>query len=650
MLILLCSAVLAVVLCRKLGLPAMLGYLGLGIATGPHALGLVAQIEDMRHLAEFGVVFLMFTIGLEFSLARLLSMRRIVFGLGAAQVAATLVAMGSATLLLGGTWISGLVVGFVLVTSSTAILGKLLEERMELNSKHGQQIIGVALFQDLAVVPMLILIPTFGAVGGDLVSSLLSAGLKAVAAFVLILVLGQRLIRPWFHVIARQRSSELFMLNVLFITLGLAYATDQAGLSLALGAFLGGMLISETEYRYQVEDDIKSFRDVLLGLFFVSIGMLLDMRALWDNLPLVLVVWVGFYSVKATVVIGLAKAFRLDSATALRTGLALGVAGEFGFVLLALAMQHGLLTAYLAQIVLAAMVLSMLAEPFIMGQSERLVDRFCKSDWMLRAMQITSLAARTMATESHIIICGYGRTGQNLARFLEHEGVTFFALDLDPSRVKEAAAAGESVVYGDSGKREVLIAAGLMRAKALVISFADTPAALKILSHVQALRPDLPVVVRTVDDTDLDRLKQAGAMEVVAEVMEGSLMLASHALMLLGVPLNRVVRRIREAREQRYHLFRGFFRGMSDADDLSDRHHLQLHSVMLTLGAKAVGKTIGELDLAPFHVEIKALRRANHRPRGPDPEAMLEAGDVLVLLGSHEHLAAAEEHLLRRVK
>jgi CPA2 family monovalent cation:H+ antiporter-2 len=252
-----------------------------------------------------------------------------------------------------------------------------------------------------------------------------------------------------------------------------------------------------------------------------------------------------------------------------------------------------------------------------------------------------------MGTEQHVILCGYGRTGQNLARFLEQEGIRTIALDLDPQRVKEAAAAGESVVFGDAARKEVLTAAGLMRARGVVVTYADTNSALKILHHVHELRPDLPVVVRTIDDTDVERLREAGAAEVVAEVMEASLMLASHALLLVGVPFNRVLRRIRQMREQRYALFKGFFPGATDeAGEERDRLQPRLHSVAITPGAWAAGKRLRDLDLAPLGVEVTAIRRRRVRSPTPDPEMVLLAGDVVVLRGLEEGLAAAEMRLL----
>jgi CPA2 family monovalent cation:H+ antiporter-2 len=647
-LFLLASAVLVVVLFRSMNLPPVLGYLLVGAAIGPQALDLIPDSEAARHLAEFGVVFLMFSIGLEFSLPRLYSMKRIVFGLGLAQVLLMIAAAVPAAMLFGIPWQGGLALGGILAMSSTALLSKLLADRLELDSKHGREIFGVLLFQDLAVVPLLILLPALSQPPEALAGTLVLAALKAAVVLALILFFGPRLMRAWFLVVARRRSAELFMLNVLLITLGLAWLTELAGLSLALGAFLAGMLISETEYRYQVEEDIKPFRDVLLGLFFITVGMMVDVAAIARHLPAVLGLLALLLGGKFALVAGLSRAFGSTPGTAMRSGLWLAAGGEFGFVLLAHVRGQPLLSPETQQVVVAALVLSMLLAPLIVQHSEKLVMRFCASEWMLRAMELTRVAAQSMATEKHAIICGYGRSGQYLARFLEQEGISYVALDLDPERVHEAAAAGDTVVYGDAARRETLVAAGLMRASVLVISYADPDSALRVLATVRSLRPDLPVVVRAADEADFDRLSAAGAAEVVPETLESSIMLASHALVLVGVPINRVVKRFREVRDQRYDLLRGFFHGASDAaEDLDDARQPRLHSVVLNPGAYGIGRTIAQLGLERLGVTVSAIRRRSIRAVSPGPEARFEVGDVVVLMGVPASLEAGEKRLLK---
>jgi CPA2 family monovalent cation:H+ antiporter-2 len=524
----------------------------------------------------------------------------------------------------------------------------MLADKLELNTLHGRQVIGVLLFQDLAVVPLLILIPALAGDPGEMAAGLTLALGKAAVVLAILLYFGQRPMRAWFHLVATQKSSELFVLNVLLITLGLAHVTEMAGLSLVLGAFIAGMLISETEYRYQVEGDIKPFRDVLLGLFFVTIGMQLNLALVYANLSWVVLTLVMLIAFKALVIAGLSRLFGSDTGAALRTGLDLAQGGEFGFVLLSLAAPLHLVPASILQTVLAAMVLSMLAAPFIIERSEHIVRHFSGAEWLARAMELHNVAVQAMAVNQHVVVCGYGRSGQNLARLLDKEGIGFVALDVDPKRVKEAAAAGEHVVYGDATRREVLIAAGLLRAKAVVVSVADTQLALRVLSLVQQTSPGLPVIVRTTDDADIEQLRQVGAAEVVADIMEGSLMLASHTMVLLGVPLNRVLRRIRDTREQRYSLLRGFFHGASDeVEDAAHGEHRLLHSVLITPGAAAIKRKVSELAFDRLRVEIKMVRQQGAAGAAPTPETVINEGDVIVLLGTAQDCLAAEMQLMQ---
>jgi len=647
-LMLLGASVLTVILFRRLNLPPVLGYLLVGTLIGPHALNLVAGFSGAQHLAEFGVVFLMFSIGLEFSLPKLYAMKRIVFGLGILQVLATLAVVTAIVIGLGLSWQAGVALGGTLAMSSTAVLTKLLNDRLELDAKHGREVMGVLLFQDLAVVPLLILIPSFSRSPEQMAVLMGVAVLKAVVVLSLVLFFGQRLLRKWFFIVARGKSAELFMLNVLLITLGLAYLTELAGLSLALGAFVAGMLISETEYRHQVEEDIKPFRDVLMGLFFVTIGMMLDVPLVLRNFPLVLAVLASLLLVKFALVAGLSRLFGSAPGTAMRSGLWLCAGGEFGFVLLSEIRSMDLAPSLALQMVLAALVLSLLLAPIIVLYSDRLVLRFASSEWLLRSMELTMVAAQSMSTERHAVICGFGRSGQYLARFLSQEEISYVALDLDPERVREAAAAGENVVYGDATRHETLVAAGISRASVLIVTFADTRAAEKVLHHVRELKPELPVVVRTLDEKDYETLHRAGAAEVVPESLEASMMLASHAMFHVGVPINRVLKRVRQTRMARYRTLRGFFHGESDRDeDVGDGNEPRLHSVSLVAGAHAIGRTLGELGVMGLGVEVTAVRRRNIRALEPSAETRFEAGDVVVLLGVPEALAVVEERLLK---
>jgi len=647
------ASVLGVVIFRKLKLPPMLGYLVVGAVIGPHGFAVAENSEATRSFAEFGVVFLMFSIGLEFSLPKLKSMRKTVFGLGLAQVFVTIlssllvawVASYVLPMFWHISWQAAFALGGAFSMSSTAIVSKILVERLEVESPHGRQIFGILLFQDLALVPLLIIAPALAAHDDQLLKTLGFAVAKAVLVLVLLLVVGKKLMRNWFKLVVQLRSQELFMLNLLLVTMGAAWITEQAGLSLALGAFVAGMLISETEFRHQVEEDIKSFRDVLLGLFFVTIGMLLNVQLVLEHWLIVLGLLVIPVAFKCGLVVLLAKLFGNSTGVAIRTGLALAQAGEFGFVLLSQISSLELMHPLLTQLILAAMVLSMLTAPFLLEYSDDIVMKLASNDWMQQSLALTKIASRAMGQEKHVIIAGFGRTGQSLARLLNEENIPYHALDLDPDRVQAAQAAGSVVSYGNAARRESLIAAGIMRASVLVVTYAGTAAALKVLHFVKELNPALPVIVRSQDDTDLEKLREAGATEVVPEVIEGSLMLASHALVLLGVPVKRVIHRVQRARDDRYESLRGYFYGASDIAEDDDNLQVRLQSIQLTDNAAAKGISIADLFLEDLEVELISMRRGMQRFEFTN-QTELAAGDVLVLRGTAQALAFAEEILL----
>jgi CPA2 family monovalent cation:H+ antiporter-2 len=650
------AAVLGVVACRSLKLPPMLGYLVVGVLIGPNALALAADNSNVKYLAEFGVVFLMFVIGLEFNLPKLRSMRKLVFGLGLSQVLLTMAGtlLGHALLVwlfafAGMPWQMGwqgaVVLGGAMAMSSTAIVVKMMAERLELDTEHGRRVIGVLLFQDLAVVPLLVLIPALNSSGSDMAHAIGLAVIKAALLLTLLLVGGRRIMRWWLTLVARRKSDELFMLNLLLITLGLAWMTEHAGLSLALGAFVAGMLVAETEYKHQVETDIRPFHDVLLGLFFITVGMKLNWRPVIDHWALVLLLTSIPVFAKLVLVAGLTRLFGATPGVALRTGLYLAQAGEFGFVLLALGAANGLVSPQWESPILASMVLSMLLAPFLIMYSNRIVMRLSATDWLLQSVQLTTIAKKSFSTQAHVIICGFGRSGQNLARMLEKERIPYIALDLDPDRVRQAAAAGQSVVFGDAARLRSLMAAGLARASAVVVSYPDTPSALKILRLVHDHAGKVPVIVRTIDDVDLERLRAAGATEVVPEAIEGSLMLASHALALVGVPMRRVIAMARDARDARYSLLRGYFHGADD-DTVDELRQERLSSITVPVAAACIGRPLGKLALHAMGVRVVSVRLAAGQVTAADDELPLAAGDTLVLSGLPEPLALAEEKLL----
>ncbi|MCU7852100.1 MAG: monovalent cation:proton antiporter-2 (CPA2) family protein [Candidatus Thiodiazotropha sp. (ex Monitilora ramsayi)] len=648
-LLLLGVAVLTVTLFRRLHLPPILGYLIVGILVGPFGTGMVASTEDTRFLAEFGVVFLLFTIGLEFSLPQMIAMKGSVFGLGGSQVLITSIIIAIGAWLLGLSPQAAAISGAILALSSTAIVIKQLSEQVELNAEHGRLGVSILLFQDLAVIPLLVVIPILaGDSGSGMFWPLIQAVVKAALVFAAIMAVGHWLLRPLFHEIARARSAELFTLTVLLVSLAAAWLTHEAGLSLALGAFLAGMMLGETEYRHQIEADIRPFQDVFLGLFFVTVGMRVDLVSLLPILHWVILLSVTLILFKASVIIFLARLSGRSIATAFRSGLLLAQGGEFGFVLLDLSLGSGLLPGEPGQLLFAAIIISMAASPFLIRYNGKLAQTFSTlRSGSSGTGEINEIHEESKDLEKHVILCGYGRIGQNIGRLLDREGFQYIALDLDPGVIREAHEAGEPVHFGDAVRQEILQAAGLQRASAVVLTFEDHPSAMKILAHVREEAPTLPVLVRTKDDAHLDELEAAGAAEVMPEAVEASLMMGGQLLLLLKVPGSRIFKIMREIREDHYKLLRDFFHG-EEAMDIEHGEAFQerLHTVTLPEQAFAVNHTIDDLHLWDWDVSVTAVRRGGIRGESPGPETRLQAGDVLVLAGTPQHLEHAEGLLL----
>ncbi|MES9970130.1 MAG: monovalent cation:proton antiporter-2 (CPA2) family protein [Candidatus Thiodiazotropha sp.] len=648
-LILLGVAVITVTLFKRLHLPPILGYLIVGILVGPFGSGVIASNEETQFLAEFGVVFLLFAIGLEFSLPQMIAMKGAVFGLGGSQVLLTALIAGAVAWLLGLELVAAVITGAILALSSTAIVIKQLSEQVELNTGHGRVGVSILLFQDLAVIPLLVIIPILASdTEQGLLIPLSWALLKATLVFVVIMAIGHWALRPLFHEIARARSAELFTLTVLLVSLAAAWLTHEAGLSLALGAFLAGMMLGETEYRHQIEADIRPFQDVLLGLFFVTVGMRVDLMSLLPQLHWVFIIAAALIAAKAGIILLLVRQTKRSLATAFRSGLLLAQGGEFGFVLLDLSLQSSLIPGEAGQMLFAAIIISMAISPFLIRYNGQLTEKFCNlrnSDQDQAIPQDLEHEAEGM--DQHVIICGYGRIGQNLGRLLDHEGFPYVALDLDASVVREAHEAGEPVHFGDATRHEIMHAAGMERAGVVVITFEDHTTALQILHQIRKSTPDLPVLVRTKDDTHLEELEEAGAAEVMPEAVEASLMMGGQLLLLLKVPGSRILKIMREIRENHYKLLRDFYHG-EEAIDLEHDEGFQerLHTVTLPGRAFAVGHTIQDLHLWDWDVSVTAVRRGGIRGEAPTPETRLQAGDVLVLAGTAHHLEHAEGLLL----
>ena len=650
-LILLAGSVFLVTLVRRLALPTSLAYLLVGLVLGPHALGVVSDSGTTRLLAELGVAFLLFTLGLEFSLPRMLAMRREVFGLGALQVLATTAVFAAIGHLLGIAWLTAIVLGGAVSMSSTALLLQQLTERAEINRTHGRLAFAMLLFQDLAFVPFFALAAMLIAREDrfPLTESVVALGI-GVLALVGVLAAGRWLLRPLFHEIAHSRLRELFTLTVLLVVLSSAFVSHLAGMSFALGAFLAGMMLGETEYRYQIDAAIRPFRDLLLGLFFVSVGMLLDLHLLArpSELAMALLMLVTLVVLKAVIAALVTRPFARSRFKALRTGIVMSIGGEFGIALCTVLLEAGLVPEALVEPLLVAIVLSMVLSPVILNHNKR-VARYLLHEQapVLTAAEREEAATHEIAEREHVILCGFGRVGQNVGRVLESYGFEYIALDLDPARIRAARQAGDPVMFGDSADEEMLTKAGIARANAVVISFSDPATALGILRGVRRMRPELPVLVRTTDDTRLRELQDAGATDVVPETFEASLMLVSHVLMLLHVPVTRVVRTLGEIRNSRYAVLRNIVRrGDARVVDETTEQREEIRSIVVPPGAWAVGRSLGEVRNRGVAVTFTGVRRHGILGREPAGDTILRDGDIVVIYGQPEELERAESVLL----
>ena len=649
-LLLLLGTGVAVVFCfQRLRIPTSLGYLLVGLILGPHTAGPALQTAPIQALAEFGIVFLLFTVGLNYSLPQIHALRNTVLSLGTAQVGLTTLVVGLlAYFVLGLPAATAFVIGAVFAQSSTTVISNQLIAQGEENSRHGRLGVAMSVFQDVTAVPLLILIPVFGAAAGftTVLGDIALALAKAVLAFVVVLYGGRWLLRPLFHYVAAQRSPELFTLTVLLVSLAAGWATSKLGLSMAFGAFLAGMMLGETEFRHQVEATIRPFRDVLLGLFFVGVGMLIDPMVLPGIWHWVLTGTAVLLLSKILLVAQVVRWSGVDPPTAWSTALLLAVGGEFGFAVLSISLGDGAIDSHTGQIVLYSVLLSIIVAPFLIRYNHAIAT------WLSPAVSAAvkpgvpgASAEQADKLDGHVVICGYGRMGQSVGNFLEEEGIPYVALDLDSDRVREAHLAGEPVFYGDASDGSVLDALGIARARLVVISHNDIAAARRILHYVRHQRPELPVMVRTIDETHVEELRAAGATEVIPETLEASLMVASTTLLLLDVPLVRVVQKVREQRNSHYRLLRESFAGHGGLFGEMVERQDRLRTVALPARSANAGQPLA--SVMNDGIVVTALVREGVRRLNPDAQTLMAGEDILVLFGSPEDLDRAERALLR---
>lgn len=637
-------AVLAVWLFKRIHLPPILAYLACGIVAGPSVLGVYSDPDSMHFFAELGIVFLLFSLGLEFSLPKMLAMRHLVFGVGLGQTVITTLVFMILAILFGLDPIPAFVIGGMAALSSTAIVIKQTSEMGILNTGRAQMAVSILLFQDIAVVPFLIIIPLLAGVGEQSMSMAIAlAVFKGTLVLIILLAVGKWILPRVFSEVARTRTDELFVLTTILVALMAAGLTHAFGLSMALGAFLAGMMLGESQYRHQLEADIRPFRDILMGLFFITIGMRLELSLFVVNLHWILIGLVVLVVLKILLIRASAWAFKAPSQDAWASGIKLCQMGEFSFVIAALATDHNVLSNEIASIIMSIGILSMAITPYLVENSHRLSGLIVRG----KQPQNDSFIPHDEGLIDHVLIFGFGRVGQSVSRLLKIEAINYVVVDSDPIRVQESRSAGEHIYFGDVRNKDILRAVGIDKAKMAILTFDEHSNAMHVIDSVVALNPDLPIVVRTRKDYHLEELYMAGASQVVPEILEGSLMLVSQVLHLSGVPMSRILKRVRKERKEHYRHMHGFFPGETTEISYGKQDKLEfMHAVVLTSDAHAVGKSITELNIANMRVSVKGLRRDNKEVANPDSNMQLKVNDVLVISGKPRRVERAERILL----
>lgn len=643
---LLIAAVLFVWVFKRIGLPPILAYLATGVLAGGHGVGWLTQSNDMALIAELGIVFLLFSLGLEFSVSRLMAMRNLVFGLGSLQVIITAIVVIVLLGCLGFSLLNAFTIAVIVTLSSTAVVVKLLKENAQLNQRRGQLAIGVLLFQDIAVVPLLIILPLLAnsdvqGIGWALVSALS----KGAFVCVLLWAIGKWILPKVFNEIAQVRTDELFVLTTLLVALLAGGLTHAFGLSMALGAFLAGMMLGESHYRHQLEADIRPFRDILMGLFFVTVGMQLNIQFVVLNSLWIIVALVAVFSVKIGIVTICARLMGERKQDAIACAIMLWQMGEFGFVLIALAGQHQLLSSEQGSFLIALGVLSMALTPALIDKTPFILKHL----GMLNSphLQQPNPVNVSPLYTNHVVICGFSRVGQTIARFLKTEMIEYVAAESNPLLVQEGINAGEPVIFGHVKQSDILKTLGVERARLVIITFTEFEQTQVVINAIKHIAPEVKILLRSKDDTQLARLRELGVTEVVPETLEASLMLVSHVLSMSGVPMSRIIRRVSNERNNRYPLLQSFYAGEQvDTEDLNSDGLKYLHLVALPELAFAVNKSIYELNIMQYKVQIKALRRQGREIDAPSSQTVLLANDILVLQGKPRRIEKLEHYLL----
>ncbi|HEY1266540.1 MAG TPA: cation:proton antiporter [Candidatus Binatia bacterium] len=621
---------------QRIGLPAIVGFLLAGVVIGPHGLELVSDVPAVATIANIGVIILLFTIGLDMSLAELAAVRGYAAWAGLLQVFLTLAVVAAIASAFDLPLAVAVFYGFLVVNSSTAVVLRILADRRETDSLHGRIATGMLVMQDLALVPMALLIPALGSSASISAAVLLGTLAKAVFA-VAAIVVAARYALPWLlHQVALLRSRELFTLFILFVSFATAFLAYEFGISLALGAFIAGLLLSESEYSHQMVADLLPLRDCFSGIFFLSVGMLLDVAFVRADVAGQLGILALLVAVKAGIVVLIFGALYGSLRLGLVVGLSLAQIGEFSFVLEQAGWQHGLLTEAGHQTFLTASILSLMATPFLMQWSHRVAFAAEKTGGAPRKPERTGGAGDS----GHVIIVGYGLNGQNLTRVLKEVGIRYRILDMDPAVTRAAAKAGEPIVFGDGTRPEILDKVDIAGARVLVVAVSDPVATARIVAEARREKPELSIIVRTRYVAEIERLYRMGANEVIPEEFETSIEIFSRVLQEYHLPRNIISLQVDLIRREQYGALRGLRLEGKALDELG--RYLAgttADTMLVTDGSPAAGRSLAEIELRERSgITVIAVVRDGLSTHNPPADFRLAAGDVLVLLGSHQQL------------
>ncbi len=636
-------SIVVIFICHRIRVPAIVGFLLTGILAGPHGMGLIKAAHEVEVLAEVGMVLLLFTIGIEFSLRNLLQIKKSILIGGSLQVLLTVLVTFVIARQIGQPFGQSIFIGFLISLSSTAIVLKLMQERAEVDSPHGRTSLAILIFQDVIIVPMILVTPLLAGAAGNLGQSLFALVAKGIGIILLVMVSAKWLVPQALYQVARTRSRELFLLSIVVICLAVAWLTSSAGLSLALGAFLAGLIISESEYSHQAFGNILPFRDLFISFFFVSIGMLLDLGFLFRQPMLIALIALGVLALKTIIAGSVAVLLGFPLRTTILVGFALSQVGEFSFILSKTGVEHDLLAANIFQLFLAVSVVTMAATPFIIALAPRIADHILRLPLpgRLKSGFYPGTERKVAAKKDHLIIIGFGVNGRNVARVARAAGIPYVVIEMNPDTVRSEQARGEPVYYGDATQEPVLQHAHIKNAMVVIVAIADPAATRRITEISRRLNPKAHIIVRTRYLQEMKPLYELGATEVIPEEFETSVEIFSRVLAKYLVPRDEIEKLVAEVRSDGYQMFRSLSRESVSFSGLKIQlPDVQVCVVRVDEASPLAGKSLAQIELRKkYEVAVLAIRRDSRILTSPDGEMLLAANDVLFVLGPPDKIA-----------